>query len=201
MSLFIIVKLFFYFLGRKLGAWPVWATSSMCWWGRTDSSRLFRALRSPAPPPTATAAVGLRLYSSCNSCNNRPPHRYAHSCRTEGYPERMEGIMGKRGPGYSVPDPPDPHVFEPPGNGSGSVSQMYGSGSGSISQMYESGSGFFYMIPTVLWLLLDFLSLKNDENVPSKSNQQKNFIWNSFFVGVLKVNDENIRIRIRIRIH
>ncbi len=31
------------------------------------------------------------------------------------------------------------------------------------------------MITTVLLLLFDFLSLKNDENVPSKSNMQKNF--------------------------
>ncbi len=36
-----------------------------------------------------------------------------------------------------------------------------------------------------LWLLLDFLSLKNDVNVSSKSNKQKN------------VNDENSRIRIQ----
>jgi hypothetical protein len=27
------------------------------------------------------------------------------------------------------PDPPDPHVFGPPGSGSGSISQSYGSGS------------------------------------------------------------------------
>jgi hypothetical protein len=33
-------------------------------------------------------------------------------------------------------------------------------------------------IPTVLWLLLDFLSLKNDVNVPSKSNKQKFFFLN-----------------------
>jgi hypothetical protein len=48
-----------------------------------------------------------------------------------------------------------------------------------------------------------FLSLKNDVNVPSKSNKQKNFEQNSFFVDVLTVNDENrrIRIRIQIRIH
>ncbi len=48
------------------------------------------------------------------------------------------------------PDPPDPHVFGPPG--SGSISQRYGSGSG-------SGSGSFYhqakkvrktLIPTAL---------------------------------------------------
>ncbi len=81
----------------------------------------------------------------------------------------------------SVPYPPDPDVFGPPG--SGSTSQRYlwiriRSGS-------KSGSGSFYrqakivrktLIPTVLWLLLDFLSLKNDVNVPSKSNKQKNFI-------------------------
>ncbi len=55
-------------------------------------------------------------------------------------------------PVFSVPDPdpPDPHVFGPPG--SGSISQRYGSGSG-------SGSGSFYhhakivrkpLIPTIL---------------------------------------------------
>jgi hypothetical protein len=32
------------------------------------------------------------------------------------------------------------------------------------------------LILTVLLLLLDFLSLKNDVNVPSKSHKQKNFI-------------------------
>jgi hypothetical protein len=50
------------------------------------------------------------------------------------------------------PDPPDPHVFGPPG--SGSTSQRYGSGSGSCS-----GSGSLYhrakkvrktLIPTIL---------------------------------------------------
>jgi hypothetical protein len=30
------------------------------------------------------------------------------------------------------PDPPDPHVFGPPGSRSGSTSQRYGSGSGSF---------------------------------------------------------------------
>ncbi len=49
------------------------------------------------------------------------------------------------------------------------------------------------LIPTVLWLLYDFFSLKNDVNVPSKSNKQ-------FFVDIMKVTDENSRIRIRIRI-
>ncbi len=70
------------------------------------------------------------------------------------------------------PDPKDPYVFGPPG-------------SGSISTRYESGSscGSFYnqakmvrktLISTVLWLLYDFLSLKNDVNVALKSNKQKN---------------------------
>ncbi len=71
------------------------------------------------------------------------------------------------------PDPSDPHVFGAPG--SGSTSQRYGSGS-------DSGSGPFYhhakivrktLIPAILWLFLIFLSLKNDVNVPSKSNKQK----------------------------
>jgi hypothetical protein len=35
------------------------------------------------------------------------------------------------------PDPPDPHVFGPPGYGSGCISQRYGSG-------FDSGSGSFY---------------------------------------------------------
>ncbi len=89
-------------------------------------------------------------------------------------------------------DPSDPYVLGPPGSGSGSASQRY-------------GSGFFYhqakivrqiLIPTLLWLLFDFLSLKNDVNVPSKSNKQKNF-FKLVFVGVLKVNNENSWIRIR----
>jgi hypothetical protein len=70
------------------------------------------------------------------------------------------------------------------------------------------------LIPTALWLLFDFLSLKNDVNVPvpSKSNKQKNFIKKflvgilkvksykqknfikKFLVGILRVNDENSRI-------
>ncbi len=56
-----------------------------------------------------------------------------------------------------------------------------------------------YYFVTSLWLF----SLKNDLNVPSKSNKQKFFSQILVFVGFLKVNDKNrrIRIRIRIRIH
>jgi hypothetical protein len=45
--------------------------------------------------------------------------------------------------------------------------------------------------------LFDFLSLKNDVNVPSKSNKQKNCVKNLFIAGMLKANDENSRIRIQ----
>jgi hypothetical protein len=54
------------------------------------------------------------------------------------------------------------------------------------------------LIPTVLWLRFDFLPLKTNVNAPSKSIKQNTFL---FFVGVLKVNNENSGIRIRIRIH
>ncbi len=66
------------------------------------------------------------------------------------------------------------------------ISSKQCSGSGSISQRYGSGSGSFYhqakivrknLIPNVLWLLLDFLSLQNDVNVPSKSNKQIFFLF------------------------
>ncbi len=55
-------------------------------------------------------------------------------------------------------------------------------GSGSISQRNRSGSFCHQaklvtktLISIVLWLLLNFLSLKNYVNVPLKSNKQKNF--------------------------
>ncbi len=95
------------------------------------------------------------------------------------------------------PDPPDPHVFGPPGSGSGSISQRYGSGSGSGSFFHKAEIIRKTLISTVLWSLVDFLSLKNYVNKPSKSNTQKN-LFKLVFVGVLMVNDENSRIRIRI---
>ncbi len=57
------------------------------------------------------------------------------------------------------------------------------------------------MIPSVLRLLYDFLSLKNHVKEPSKTNKQKNFEKTKFFVDILKVTEENSRIRIRTRIH
>ncbi len=68
---------------------------------------------------------------------------------------------------------------------SGSISQRYGSRSGSLYHQVKTVRKT--LISTVLWLLLNFLSLENDVNVPC--NKQNFFL--SFFIGVLKANDEN----------
>ncbi len=62
------------------------------------------------------------------------------------------------------------HVFGPPGSESGSESFCH------HAKIVRKT-----LIPTVSRLLFDFLSLKNDVNVPSKSNKQKNFLmsWRS----------------------
>jgi hypothetical protein len=62
----------------------------------------------------------------------------------------------------------DPDVLGPPG--SGSVSKMFGSGTFYHQLKIERKT----LIPTVLRLLYDFLSLQNDVNVVSKSNTKKN---------------------------
>ncbi len=60
-------------------------------------------------------------------------------------------------------------VFVPPG----SIRTQFGSGSFNhpyiIKQIIRKT-----LNPSVLWLLSDFLSLRNDVNVPLKSNKQKN---------------------------
>jgi hypothetical protein len=73
---------------------------------------------------------------------------------------------------YSVPDPnpPDPHVFWPPG--SGSASQRYGSGSFyHHAKIVKKNLESYYFVT-----LFDFLSLKNNITVPSKSNKEKNCV-------------------------
>jgi hypothetical protein len=65
---------------------------------------------------------------------------------------------------------PDPHVFGPPGYGSGSFSQKYGS----ASSYHQAKIVRKTLFPTALRLLFDVLSLKIDVNVPSKSNTLKN---------------------------
>jgi hypothetical protein len=85
----------------------------------------------------------------------------------------------------SVADP-DLFVFGP----SGSVSMRYGSG----SFYHQAKIVRKLSIPSVLRLLYDFLSyLKNDVSVALKSNKKKNFL-----VEILKISDENSRIRSRI---
>jgi hypothetical protein len=56
------------------------------------------------------------------------------------------------------PDPKDTYVFGPPESGSG-CGFLY----------HQAKIGRKTLIPTVSGLLYDFLSLKNDVNVPSKS--------------------------------
>ncbi len=58
----------------------------------------------------------------------------------------------------------DPYVFGPAGSAAGSVSQRYGSGSGSFH--YQAKIVRKPLIFAVLQLIYDFLSLKNDVNVP-----------------------------------
>ncbi len=62
------------------------------------------------------------------------------------------------------PDPSDPYVYGSPASRSGSISQRYGSG----SFHHHAKIVIKTLIPTVLRLLLDFLSLKNDVNVGLK---------------------------------
>ncbi len=72
-------------------------------------------------------------------------------------------------------DSSDPNVCGPPGSRSGSISERHGAGSVSGSFYHLAKIVRKTLIPTVLLLLFDFLSFKNDANVPSKSNKQKNF--------------------------
>ncbi len=68
-----------------------------------------------------------------------------------------------------VDSPPDPYVFGPPG----SVPvhhYLYGSGSFNHQAKIVRKT----LISTVFLLLYDFLSLKSDLNVPSKSNKKNN---------------------------
>ncbi len=66
-------------------------------------------------------------------------------------------------------DTPDQHGFRPPGSGSGSFHHQ--------AKIVRKT-----LIPTVLWLLLEFLPLKNDVNVPSKSIKQKTFFKKIIFL-------------------
>jgi hypothetical protein len=74
----------------------------------------------------------------------------------------------------------DPHVFGPLGSGFGSISKRYGSGSSSRSFYHQAKIVRKTLIPTVLWLLLDFLSLKTDVNDLQKVISRKSFLLASW---------------------
>ncbi len=104
----------------------------------------------------------------------------------------------------SVPDPPDPRVFWPPG--SGSTSQRYGSGSGSGS-FYHHVKIIRNLESNYFMTLFDFLSLKNNVNIPSKSNKilkRKLFMFcfvlffASIWRSMTKIAGSGSRMRIRI---
>jgi hypothetical protein len=90
------------------------------------------------------------------------------------------------------------------GSESGSISQTHGSADPDPDQPQNVMDPQHWkivwktLIPTVMWLLYGVFYLKNDVNVTSKSNKQKTWRKKLFFVDVLKVTDENSRIRIRI---
>jgi hypothetical protein len=123
--------------------------------------------------------------------NVRICHCKQHSQILEGGPCLISSVADPD----PNPDSPDPHVFGPHGSGSGSISQrVWIRILLSLSKFSKKKLDFYS-----LRLLFDFLSLKNYVEVPSKSNKQENFFYkNYFFVGILKVNDGNRRIRIRI---
>jgi hypothetical protein len=74
-------------------------------------------------------------------------------------------------PSVPDPDPPDPHVFGPPG--SGSTSQGYGSGFGSGMDLLSSCKNSKKNLDSYYFVtLFDFLSLKNYVIVSSKTNKQ-----------------------------
>jgi hypothetical protein len=78
------------------------------------------------------------------------------------------------------PNPDDPYVFRPPRSGSGSISQRYGSRSGSF--YHQAKIVRKTLIPTALWLLFNFLSLKNDVNVPSKNKSAEKLFSKNYRV-------------------
>ncbi len=71
---------------------------------------------------------------------------------------------------------PDPSVFGPLGSASRSVIYLYGSG----SFRQQAKKWRKTLTSTVLWLLYDFLSLKN-VNVPSKRNKRKKLDKKKYF--------------------
>ncbi len=87
----------------------------------------------------------------------------------------------------------DPYVFRHPG--SGSDSQRYGSGYGSFYHQVKIVRKTF--IPTVLWLLYDFLSLKNYVDAHYKEISRKTWRLEGQW---RKQQDPRIRTLIRTKL-
>ncbi len=99
-------------------------------------------------------AVSLAYLSGGGGGSFPPPNDF-YTC----LPSRRGRGVGVGTLWSSGADPdPDPHVFGPPGFGS--ISLRYGSGSGSGSFFHQAKKVRKTLIPTALWLIFDFLSLK-----------------------------------------
>ncbi len=104
----------------------------------------------------------------------------------------MTQFLYKHHSSVADPDSSDPCVFGPPGSGSGPCQSEV-----RIRTRLSSGKNSKKSLDSYcLVTSFDFLTLKNDVNVPLKVINRINFILNQSFVGILKVNDENSRIRI-----
>ncbi len=112
-------------------SWCCWPTS---WTTRSRSPTL------PPPPPSSSPSSP---FSSLPLVPEEVSLEFFTPCSSVADPN---------------PDPPDPHVFGPPGSGSTTASQRYGSGSGSCSGSFYHHAKIVRKtwIPTILWLFLTF---------------------------------------------
>jgi hypothetical protein len=111
---------------------------------------------------TKSGSTSIYLTSGSGSGSGRPKNMWIRWIRIRNTAaELLDQRESKRAPTASVPDPPYPYVFGPPGSGSTSQRHVFGSG----SFFHKAQMVRKTLIPTVLRLLLDFLSLKNYVNV------------------------------------
>ncbi len=143
---------------RNPGGWVRYPESSvLCPVCRRCCARTTRRTRSVSTGPPATSPTGRVSWGPPAVRRPAdPPHPdTSSSCASTSWVRRAC---------ISVPDPPEPRVFWPPG--SGSTSQRYGSGS--FYHHAKKNLESYYIVT-----ILDFLSLKINVNVPSKINKQK----------------------------
>ncbi len=112
--------------------------------------------RPPPPPPQGTP----RQWCSAPALITTHKH-------TSGSRIKITLLSGS----VADPDTSDPYVFGPPVSESGFISQRYGSG----SFFHQAKIVRKTLIPAILLILFDFLSLKNYLNVPPKVISRKTF--------------------------